>query len=176
MIECDNFDLENGFYLNLMHSLSVIALLINLFAIYCIVCKSTKQMGTYKWYLFAYQIASTAFDLVYTGLTLPVIFFPIPMGYPGAWIAQWLSISSHAAVISVILTCSLLVATILNLFNYRCHLVTPNYHFLKINAKVFILSKVKRIVMTVVALAILALVLCVVSNAAIALLRTLLSR
>uniref|UniRef100_A0A7I4Y9I3 G_PROTEIN_RECEP_F1_2 domain-containing protein n=1 Tax=Haemonchus contortus TaxID=6289 RepID=A0A7I4Y9I3_HAECO len=33
----------------------------------------------------------------------------------------------------VVLTCSFLVAGILNLFNYRRHLVTPTHHFLKIS-------------------------------------------
>ncbi|XGW07523.1 hypothetical protein V3C99_010580 [Haemonchus contortus] len=33
----------------------------------------------------------------------------------------------------VVLTCSFLVAGILNLFNYRRHLVTPTHHFLRIS-------------------------------------------
>ncbi|VDO75710.1 unnamed protein product [Haemonchus placei] len=133
MIECDDFDLEPGFYLNLMHTLSIMALVMNLFAVYCVVCKSTKQMGVYKWYLLIYQAASTLFDFVYTSLTLPVIFFPVPMGYPGAWIAEWLSISSHAATITVILTCSMMAAAVLSLFNYRLFVVTPTHHFMRIS-------------------------------------------
>ncbi|KAK6023432.1 7TM chemoreceptor, partial [Ostertagia ostertagi] len=116
-----------------MHTLSILSLFLNLFAFYCIACKSTKHMGAYKWYLLAYQTASLVYDAVYSLIILPVIFFPMAMGYPGSWIAHWLSISGHAGVIMVILTCSLLVACILNLFNYRCHLVTPAHHFLKIN-------------------------------------------
>ncbi|VDO75709.1 unnamed protein product [Haemonchus placei] len=181
MIECDDFDLEIGIYLTIMHSFSIMALIMNSFALYCVVRKSTKPMGVYKWYMLAYQMASTAFDFVYTGLTLPVIFFPIPMGYPGAWIAQWLSISTHASIIIAILTGSLLVASILNLFNYRRHLVTPTHHFLRFRedgeyhlcceyscAKsamsvpqltVFTFTKVKRCVMTIVALVILTFIL-----------------
>ncbi|KAK6020900.1 7TM chemoreceptor, partial [Ostertagia ostertagi] len=131
MIECDDFDEEIDSYLNIMHSLCISALFMNLFALYCIVFKSTKQMGAYKWYLLAYQMVSTVFDIVYTGVTLPVIFFPITMGYPAGWIAHWLSISTYASIIMVVLICSLLAASILNLFHYRCHLVTPTRHFLK---------------------------------------------
>ncbi|KAK6035661.1 7TM chemoreceptor [Cooperia oncophora] len=104
----------------------------NLFAFYCIVYKSTRQMGAYKWYLLAYQASSTAFDTVYTGFIIPVIYFPEAMGYPGSWLAVTLSITGHAGVIMVFLTAALLVGCILNLFNYRCHVVTPNHYFFKI--------------------------------------------
>ncbi|KAK5977854.1 hypothetical protein GCK32_008461 [Trichostrongylus colubriformis] len=53
------------------------------------------------------------------------------MGYP-AGIAQWIHVSTHACIIIVVIACSWLVATILNLFNYRRHLVTPIYPALSI--------------------------------------------
>ncbi|KAK6038891.1 hypothetical protein COOONC_23604 [Cooperia oncophora] len=59
MIECDDFDLDTGFYLNFMHSLSVVAVPLNVLSIFCILYKSTKQMGSYKWYLLIYQLTST---------------------------------------------------------------------------------------------------------------------
>ncbi|KAK6015006.1 7TM chemoreceptor [Ostertagia ostertagi] len=129
MIECDDFNPSMNFYLIFMHCLSVIDLYLNMLAIYCILYKSTKQMGAYKWYLLAYQVVSTSFDFIYTAVTLPVIFFPVPMGYPAGVFSQWLSISTHACTIIVVITCSWLIATILSLFNYRRHLVTPAYPF-----------------------------------------------
>ncbi|EPB75198.1 hypothetical protein ANCCEY_05712 [Ancylostoma ceylanicum] len=39
---------------------------------YCIIRKSTKQMGSYKWYLLAYQLSSFIFDFVFTVLILPM--------------------------------------------------------------------------------------------------------
>ncbi|KAK6028518.1 hypothetical protein OSTOST_05434, partial [Ostertagia ostertagi] len=48
MIECDDFDLSNGFYLVFMHSLSIVAVPLNMLGIYCILYKSTMQMGAYK--------------------------------------------------------------------------------------------------------------------------------
>ncbi|XGW08224.1 hypothetical protein V3C99_010937 [Haemonchus contortus] len=114
-----------------MHILSVIAIAFNAFAIYCILFKSTKQMGIYKWYLLAYQLSSTVFDITYMIFTLPVIFFPVPMGYAASWFARMFSISGHTAVQMVVTACLCLVASIVNLFVYRCHVIIPNYHFLK---------------------------------------------
>ncbi|VDO19635.1 unnamed protein product [Heligmosomoides polygyrus] len=119
-------------YLAIMHSLSIVAIPLNLFSIYCIVYKSTRQMGEYKWYLLASQVASALFDFVYMMLTLPVIFFPIPMGYPAAWIAVWLPISVNTSVVIVIPLLAILAASIVNLFVYRCHVVMPSDHFLKL--------------------------------------------
>lgn len=133
MIECEDFDLSPQVYLAIMHSLSIIAIPLNVLAVYCIVYKSTRQMGEYKWYLLCYQLTSTLFDFVYMALTLPVIFFPIPMGYPAAWIAQWLSIGSRISVVLVVPLFASLSATILNLFIYRCHLITPPHHILKLS-------------------------------------------
>ncbi|KAK6039634.1 7TM chemoreceptor [Cooperia oncophora] len=87
-------------------------------------------MSAYKWYLFANQVVSALFDFVYTAVTLPVIFFPVPMGYPAGIFAQWFSISCHASIIMVVIICSWLSATTLNLFNYRRSLVTPAYRYL----------------------------------------------
>ncbi|KAK6048906.1 7TM chemoreceptor [Cooperia oncophora] len=131
MTSCDNVELKNDLYMSVMHSLSIIALFMNLFAFYCIVYKSTRQMGAYKWYLLAYQASSTAFDTVYTGFIIPVIYFPEAMGYPGSWLAVTLSITGHAGVLMVFLTAALLVGCIINLFNYRCHVVTPKHYFVK---------------------------------------------
>ncbi|KAK6057530.1 7TM chemoreceptor [Cooperia oncophora] len=114
-----------------MHVLSFFAIGFNAFAIYCILYKSTKQMGAYKWYLLSYQLCSTAFDIVYMFVTLPVIFFPVPMGYAASWIAQWLSISGHTAVQFVVTLCLCLVGSIVNLFLYRCYVIMPDHHILK---------------------------------------------
>ncbi|VDO34818.1 unnamed protein product [Haemonchus placei] len=132
MIVCDDFEIDNNnFYFILMHLLSVFAIAFNAFAIYCILYKSTKQMGIYKWYLLAYQLSSTVFDITYMIFTLPVIFFPVPMGYAASWFARMFSISGHTAVQMVVTACLCLVASIVNLFVYRCHVIIPNYHFLK---------------------------------------------
>ncbi|PIO62801.1 7TM chemoreceptor, partial [Teladorsagia circumcincta] len=133
MIVCDDFDIGSDFYQNLMQVLSFVAVAFNAFAIYCIFYKSPKQMGAYKWYLLIYQLSSTLFDFVYMFFTLPVIFFPVPMGYPASWIAQWLSISGHTAVALVVTTCLCLVASIVMLFVYRCHVIIPAHHVLKVN-------------------------------------------
>ncbi|PIO75068.1 7TM chemoreceptor [Teladorsagia circumcincta] len=129
-------------FVNLMHVLSFIAVAFNAFAIYCILCKSPKQMGAYKWYLLIYQLSSTLFDFVYMFFTLPVIFFPVPMGYPASWIAQWLSISGHTAVALVVTTCLCLVASIVMLFVYRCHIIIPAHHMLKANDNGYIYASV----------------------------------
>ncbi|KAK6056811.1 7TM chemoreceptor [Cooperia oncophora] len=125
--------LDTGFYLIFMHSLSVVAVPLNVLSIFCILYKSTKQMGSYKWYLLIYQLTSTVFDFIYLALTLPIIFFPIPMGYPASWIAPWISITSHLSVLLVVYIGSFFAATIVSLFIYRCHVVTPTLHFSRIN-------------------------------------------
>ncbi|XGW08226.1 hypothetical protein V3C99_010938 [Haemonchus contortus] len=127
MIECDELDLENKFYVTLMHTLSFADLAMNSLAIYCIIYKSTKQMGAYKWYLLIYQIVSAIFDITYTAVTLPVLFFPIPMGYPGGWIAHFIPVDTRTTLTMVTITYSWLGASILNLFNYRRHVVTPTH-------------------------------------------------
>ncbi|KAK6728470.1 hypothetical protein RB195_005854 [Necator americanus] len=87
MIGCDDFDPHSELHITFMHALSVLAPPVNLSAIFCIIRKSTKQMGAFKWYLLLYQTANTTIDFIYLTVTLPVIFFPIPMGYTGSWIA-----------------------------------------------------------------------------------------
>ncbi|VDO23285.1 unnamed protein product [Haemonchus placei] len=136
MIECEDFDLSTGFYLVFMHSLSVVAVPLNLLSFYCILTKSPQQMAAYKWYLLIYQIISTVFDSVYLVFTLPIIFFPIPMGYPASWTIPWIPITTHMSVLLVIYIGSLFGATIVSLFMYRCHVITPARHFSKISGVV----------------------------------------
>ncbi|KAK6042515.1 7TM chemoreceptor [Cooperia oncophora] len=164
MNSCDNVEMKNHLYMSVMHSLSIIALFMNLFAFYCIVYKSTRQMGAYKWYLLAYQASSTAFDTVYTGFIIPVIYFPEAMGYPGSWLAEALSITGHAGVLMVFLTAALLVGCILNLFNYRCHVKYPCLQSVIYGSPrftVFTLNKGIRLAMTVIVLAVTATVITV---------------
>lgn len=135
MIQCDEFDPSPLVYRTFMTSLSVVTPPINIFAIYCIIKKSTKQMSSYKWYLLAYQMASSTFDFVFTVLILPVVFFPIPMGYADSTIARWISLDPHVSLIIFISCIPFLTVTFLSLFVYRCHLIIPQHHFLKINKR-----------------------------------------
>ncbi|EYC26116.1 hypothetical protein Y032_0011g1569 [Ancylostoma ceylanicum] len=116
-----------------MTVLSFVTLPVNIFAMYCIIRKSTKQMGSYKWYLLAYQLSSFIFDFVFTVLILPMVFFPVPMGYADSTLARWTSLSSHASLIIFVSCFPFLTVTTISLFVYRCHLIIPQHHFLKIN-------------------------------------------
>ncbi|KAL6729752.1 hypothetical protein Aduo_000780 [Ancylostoma duodenale] len=131
MIQCDDFDLHPMLYRTFMITLSIVTPPVNIFALYCIVRKSSKQMGHYKWYLLAYQLVSCTFDFVFTVLIVPVVFFPIPMGYADSPLARWMSLSSHAALIIFISSVPFLAVSILSLFSYRCQLIIPRHHFLK---------------------------------------------
>ncbi|VDO23286.1 unnamed protein product [Haemonchus placei] len=122
-----------GFYLVFMYLLSAVAVPLNLLSLYCILTKSPAQMAAYKWYLLIYQTISTVFDTVYLVLTLPIIFFPIPMGYPASWTIPWIPITTHLAVLLVVYIATLFGATIVSLFMYRCHVITPARHFSKIS-------------------------------------------
>ncbi|EYB82760.1 hypothetical protein Y032_0352g3282 [Ancylostoma ceylanicum] len=135
MTPCDEFNLHPPTYKTIMTVLSALTPPVNIFAIYCILRKSTSQMGPYKWFLLAYQSTSTAFDFVLTIIVLPVVFFPIPMGYADSAIAQLLSLNTHVALCSVVITAPILTVCIVALFLYRCHVIIPHHHFLKINKK-----------------------------------------
>lgn len=135
MIQCDDFDLHPIVYRAFMTSLSIITPPINIFALYCILRKSSKQMGNYKLYLLAYQLTSSTFDLVFTFLIVPVVFFPIPMGYPDSLIARRISLGAHVSLIIFISSIPFLAVCILSLFSYRCQLIIPRHHFFKTDQK-----------------------------------------
>ncbi|KAL6729750.1 hypothetical protein Aduo_000778 [Ancylostoma duodenale] len=118
-----------------MTTLSIVTPPVNIFALYCIMRKSTKQMSSYKWYLLAYQLTSSIFDFVFTVLILPVVFFPIPMGYADSMVAKWISLGSHISLVLFILCVPFLTVMILSLFVYRCHLIIPQHNFLEINQR-----------------------------------------
>ncbi|KAL6729751.1 hypothetical protein Aduo_000779 [Ancylostoma duodenale] len=135
MIYCDDFERSPIVYRTFMTTLSIVTPPVNIFALYCIIRKSTKQMSSYKWYLLAYQLTSSIFDFVFTVLILPVVFFPIPMGYADSMVARWISLGSHISLVLFISCVPFLTVTILSLFVYRCHLIIPQHHFLKINKR-----------------------------------------
>lgn len=131
MIECKDFDPNPHTYLTSMNIISVIALPVNLFTIFCILCKSTKAMSAFKWYLLLYQITSTIFDFIYSTITIPVIFFSLPMGYTGSWIAERFSVTVHTTLLMVVPSFPCVAACIFSLFAYRIHLIIPHNHILK---------------------------------------------
>ncbi|WKX94354.1 hypothetical protein Q1695_011536 [Nippostrongylus brasiliensis] len=90
-------------------------------------------MDVYKWYLFSCQLFSTVFDVAYTLFFLPVLFFPVPMGYTASRLSDALSISAFGGfcVSAAILGC--LSAIILNLFTYRLNVVLPKAHVLSLS-------------------------------------------
>ncbi|EYB82757.1 hypothetical protein Y032_0352g3279 [Ancylostoma ceylanicum] len=132
MIKCDDFDAYPRIYLTFMYTLSILAPPVNLFAVFCIICKSTNQMGAFKWYLLLYQTMSSTSNFLYTTVTLPVVFFPLPMCYTGSWIAGLLDMSVHTAVILVIPFGTIHVSCTFCLFAYRIHLILPHNHFLRL--------------------------------------------
>ncbi|EYB82758.1 hypothetical protein Y032_0352g3280 [Ancylostoma ceylanicum] len=131
MTPCDGFNLHPPTYKTIMIILSALTPPVNIFAIYCIIRKSTRQMGSYKWFLLAYQSTSTTFDFSLTTLVLPVVFFPIPMGYADSVIARWLSLSTNTALFTVVMTVVALTTCIVALFMYRLHVIIAHHHFLK---------------------------------------------
>ncbi|CAJ0592556.1 unnamed protein product [Cylicocyclus nassatus] len=140
MIQCDDFDPHPVVYRSFMASLSIVTPPLNAFAIYCITRKSTKQMGFYKWWLLMYQLSSCVFDFVFTILIVPVVFFPIPMGYADSLLARLISLNGHVALILFISCIPLLTVTCLYLFIYRCYVLLPHYHMLKMNKRGIIIT------------------------------------
>ncbi|KAL6729743.1 hypothetical protein Aduo_000772 [Ancylostoma duodenale] len=135
MMICSDFDPDPPTYKTIMSVLSVVTPPVNLFAMFCILRKSPSQMGSYKWFLLAYQSTSTTFDFLLTVLVLPVVFFPIPMGYPDSAIARKLSFSANVALSAIVITVPVLTVCIVVLFLYRCHVIIPQQHVLKVNRK-----------------------------------------
>ncbi|WKX94355.1 hypothetical protein Q1695_011537 [Nippostrongylus brasiliensis] len=90
-------------------------------------------MDVHKWYLFTCQLFSTVFDVAYTMFFLPVLFFPVPMGYTASRLSDALSISAFGGfcVSAAILGC--LSAMIFNLFTYRLNVVLPQAHVLSLS-------------------------------------------
>ncbi|EYC17700.1 hypothetical protein Y032_0030g2221 [Ancylostoma ceylanicum] len=138
MTPCDDFNLHPPIYCTIMSILSVMTLPVNILAIYCITRKSTRQMGPYKWFLLAYQSTSTTFDFSLTIVVLPVVFFPIPMGYADSMIARWLSLRTHVALCTIVITVAVLTTCIVALFLYRLHVVIPHNHFLNFGCRAYI--------------------------------------
>ncbi|RCN30224.1 7TM chemoreceptor [Ancylostoma caninum] len=133
MTECVNLDASPRAYIISMNVMSFLSPIVNLFTIFCILCKSTKPMSAFKWYLLIYQVTSSIFDFMYTTVTLPVIFFPLPMGFTASWMAEWFSITVHTTFIIVIPSFPCVATCIFGLFAYRIHLIIPHNHFLKIS-------------------------------------------
>ncbi|VDK47043.1 unnamed protein product [Cylicostephanus goldi] len=135
MIDCDDLDPHPFAYRTFLMFLSAITPLINVYAVFCIVKKSTKQMALYKWWLLIYQLASSAFDFVYTTLLMPVMLFPTMMAYADSYIARWISLSTVTGIRIFAFSLVPLVSTIISLFIYRCYVVIPQNHVLKICLK-----------------------------------------
>ncbi|KAK5977856.1 hypothetical protein GCK32_008463 [Trichostrongylus colubriformis] len=57
------------------------------------------------------------------------------MGYPASWVAPWIAITTYSAIILVVQLGSFFAATIISLFIFRCHIITPTDHFSKINSR-----------------------------------------
>ncbi|EYC26138.1 hypothetical protein Y032_0011g1580 [Ancylostoma ceylanicum] len=133
MSTCINLDVYPHAYLTAMHVSSFLSPVVNFFTIFCILRKSTKAMSAFKWYLLMYQVTSTIFDFIYTTVAVPVIFFPLPMGYTGSWMAEWFSISVHTMFIIVIPSFPCVATCIFGLFAYRIHVIIPSNHFLRIS-------------------------------------------
>lgn len=131
MIEWEKIEHQPQVYFAIMHVLSILAPPVNLYTVYCIVWKSTRQMGSFKWYLLLYQVTCMLFDFVFTTVTLPVIFFPLPMGYTGSWIAEKLNITVHATFLMVVPAIPCVSACIHSLFFYRLHIIAPHGNFFR---------------------------------------------
>ncbi|ETN73722.1 hypothetical protein NECAME_00811 [Necator americanus] len=57
------------------------------------------------------------------------------MGYPDSTVARWISLDAHTSLIVFVSLVALITVAIVSLFVYRCHVLIPQHHFLKINEK-----------------------------------------
>ncbi|VDM79804.1 unnamed protein product [Strongylus vulgaris] len=99
-------------------------------------------MGSYKWWLLAYQLSSSIFDFSFNVIVMPVIFFPIPMGYADSAFANWVTLSADAALFIFAISFVFIAVSTLNLFIYRCHAIIPQGYFLKTDTRGLVINGV----------------------------------
>lgn len=131
---CSRFYEEDPFsWYNLcFEGFFALGLIVSAYVIYCIVCRSPKNMSTYKWYLLYHQIVAMISDIAVSGcLTVlfkmgqsqynyvakPVLFLPFIAGYPMSLFRG--HISTHYLSVYCIAGTIFCIATIVHLFWFR---------------------------------------------------------
>ena len=129
MIVCPEFTLEPKLYDTVLPYLSIVALILNPYVIYCIIWRSTSHMKIYRWFLLYHQILTFITDisvrsscqnyrtLQISFLTKPVILLPLPMGYNSGYLRGILSPLAIQSIFVLLVEFSF--ASILHLFAYR---------------------------------------------------------
>lgn len=63
MIECPQIDVDENSYGHILVSITLSALVIHPYVMYCIVFRSPASMKTYRWYLLWHQVVAFICDL-----------------------------------------------------------------------------------------------------------------
>lgn len=134
MIECDEINPIPILYIDTLKALSVVGPLCNFLAMYCIVTSPDRFSIIYRANMFMLQLFLMAFNILFSLIAIPVIFFPMTMGYSAGLAAITPDMLCLLTII-IFVFINLLFVTFIGIHLSRIQMILPQSHKLKISTK-----------------------------------------
>lgn len=134
MIECEKLDQHPIYYIRALNVLSFVGPLSNILAMYCVVSCPDRFSVSYRANMFMHQLFLMGYDTAFSFVSIPVIFFPMPMGYSAGVGAIGQELSALFIILTFICI-NLIFVAFVGIHLSRIQMVLPQPHVLKISTK-----------------------------------------